>query len=478
MAGNLETPEARQAALREVRRMLGRQQYLAQLAQQQDPQHRALVEQLAEKQESTALSMMLSRLHAADIADILEGLPLDERKRVWDVVREERGGVVLLEAGETVRGWLIEVLDAEGLQQVLAQLDAEDLAWVAEDLPRDALDARLAQLTRSEQQWVASALGYEEDSVGNLMTREYTSALASDTVAGLVARLQHDGKLPEQTDAIFVIDNRGVLQGRIPLEKLLLVAASTPLSEMLVDDVVSFRPHDEAQDAVNAFERYDLVSAPVLNHRRQLIGRLTVEAVMEWMHESSHEDLLGSAGLDGEEDLYAPVRESARNRAYWLAVNLCTAFIASRVIGFFEATIAQMVALATLMPIVASIGGNTGNQTTALVIRALALDQVRNDNLRVVYRKEVAVSLLNGVALGVVVALFALVLYHDVYLALTIGLAMVICLFFAAIVGVSVPLLLKRFNRDPALGSSTLVTAFTDSLGFFVFLGLATLLLI
>lgn len=478
MAGNLESAEARRAALQEVRRMLARQQFLAQLAQQQDPQHRELVERLAEKQEATALSMMLGRLHAADIADILEGLPLDERRRVWDVVRPDRGGVVLLEAEDAVRSWLIESLNSDNLAQLLTQLDAEDLAWLADDLPRQALDTRLAQLSSSEQQWVASALGYDEDSVGNLMTREYTAAPAEATVAELVDRLRHDGHLPDQTDAVFVVDHRGVLQGRIALAKLLLVAPQTKLADILVQEITRFRPDDEARIAVNAFERYDLVSAPVINHRGQLIGRLTVEAVMEWMHESSHEDLLGAAGLKGEEDLYAPVRESAKNRGYWLAINLGTAFIASRVIGLFETTIEQLVALATLMPIVASIGGNTGNQTTALVIRALALQQVRNDNLGHVYRKEIAVALLNGVALGLVVALFALLLYHDGHLALTIGLAMVICLFFAAIVGVSVPLVLKRFDRDPALGSSTLVTAFTDSLGFFVFLGLATLLVI
>ncbi|MFZ5724128.1 MAG: magnesium transporter [Pseudomonadota bacterium] len=478
MAGNLESPEARRAALREVRRMLGRQHFLSQLAQQQDPQHREMVERLAGKQEAAALSMMLARLHAADIADILEGLPLDERRRVWDVVRGERGGVVLLEAGDAVRGWLIEVLDESELAQLLTQLDAEDLAWLAEDLPRDVLETRLAQLSSSEQQWVASALGYEEDSVGNLMTREYTSATSHATVAEVVDRLRNDGRLPAQTDAIFVVDARGVLQGCIPLAKLLLVPPQTKLADILVQEIVSFRPDDEARAAVNAFERYDLISAPVINHRRQLIGRLTVEAVMEWMHESSHEDLLGAAGLKGEEDLYAPVRESARNRGYWLAINLATAFVASRVIGLFESTIEQLVALATLMPIVASISGNTGNQTTALVIRALALQQVRNDNLRDVYRKEVAVSLLNGLSLGLVVTLFAQLLYGNWDLSITIGVAMVICLFFAALVGVSVPLVLKRFDRDPALGSSTLVTAFTDSMGFFVFLGLATLLLV
>lgn len=478
MTGNLETPEARQAALREVRRMLSRQAYLAQLAQQQDPQHRERIERLAGKQEATALSMMLSRLHAADIADILEGLPLDERKRVWDVVRPERGGAVLMEAVDTARAWLIDSLAPEDLAQLLGQLDAQDLAWIAEDVPREALDARLSQLSSQERQWVASALGFGDDTVGALMTREYTSAFAHRTVADMVERLRLEARLPEQTDAIYVVDGRGVLQGRIPLEKLLLVPPETGLADILVADVATFRPEDEAGEAVNAFERYDLVSAPVVNHRRQLIGRVTVESVMEWMHESRHEELLGAAGLAGEEDLYAPVRESARNRAYWLAVNLCTAFIASRVIGFFEGTIAQLVALATLMPIVASIGGNTGNQTTALVIRALALDQLRKDNLRHVYRKEMAVALLNGLALGVVVALFTWLLYHDTYLALTIGLAMVICLLIAAVVGVSVPLLLNRFERDPALGSSTVVTAFTDSLGFFVFLGLASLLLV
>lgn len=478
MTGNLETPEARQATLREVRRMLSRQTYLAQLAQQQDPQHRERVERLAGRQEATALSMMLGRLHAADIADILEGLPLDERRRVWDVVREERGGEILLEASEAVRRWLMEALAPEDLGRLLAQLDAEDLAWIVDDVPRAALDERLAQLSSQEQQWVASAMGYGDDRVGALMTREFTSAFAHRTVAELVDRLRQDATLPGQTDAVYVVDGRGVLQGRIPLEKLLLVPPGTPLTDILAKDVAIFRPDDAADEAVNAFERYDLVSAPVVNHRQQLIGRVTVESVMEWMHESRHEELLGAAGLAGEEDIYAPVKKSARNRAYWLAVNLCTAFIASRVIGFFETTIEQLVALATLMPIVASIGGNTGNQTTALVIRALALDQLRNDNVRDVYRKEIAVALLNGVALGLVVGLFTMLLYHDLYLAMTIGLAMVICLFFAAIVGVSVPLVLKRFDRDPALGSSTVVTAFTDSMGFFVFLGLATILLL
>lgn len=477
MPGNLESPEARQAALREVRRMLSRQAVLAQLAHPQDSQQREVIERLARKQEVTALTMLLARLHAADVADILEGLPLDERKRVWDAVRGERGGEVLLEAKESVRGWLIGSLAEDELPALLEQLDADDLAWLAEDLPSAALAARLAQLSSHEQQWVASALGYGEDSVGALMTREYTAAQAGSTVADIVARLREEGRLPEQTDAVYVVDGRGVLQGRIPLEQLLLVAPLTPLGDLVIPDVAAFSADDDAQSAVNAFERYDLVSAPVLNHRRQLVGRLTVEAVMGWMHENSHEGLLASAGLAGEEDLYAPVAKSARNRAYWLLVNLCTAFIASRVIGLFETTIEQLVALATLMPIVASIGGNTGNQTTALIIRALALDQVRNDNLRYVYRKEITVALLNGAALALIVGLFALVLYHDWHLALTIGLAMIICLSLAAVVGVSVPLLLKRFDRDPALGSSTLVTAFTDSFGFFVFLGLATLLL-
>jgi magnesium transporter len=478
MPGNLETPEARQAALREVRRMLHRKALLAELAHKQDPHHRDIVERLAERQEATSLHMMLSRLHAADIADILEGLPYDERERVWELVRDDRGGEVLIEANDAVRHWLIEALDEANMARVLSQLDAEDLAWLADDLPRPALEARLAQLSSSERQWVASALGYDEESVGYLMTREVASAPVRLTVGELTQRLRSEGSLPEQTDAIYIVDSRGVLQGRITLDKLLLAAPEAALADAIEREIVSFRPDDKAGEAASAFERYDLVSAPVVNHRRQLIGRLTIDTMVDWIRESSHEDLLGAAGLSEEEDLYAPVRESARNRAWWLVLNLCTAFIASRVIGLFESTIEQLVALATLMPIVASIGGNTGNQTTTLIIRALALQQIRNDNVSFVYRKEIAVSLLNGLGLGLLVALFALLLYGDLNLAMTIALAMVICLFFAAIVGVTVPLALRRFNRDPVLGSSTLVTAFTDALGFFVFLGLATILLV
>jgi magnesium transporter len=478
MPGNLETPEARQAALREVRRMLHRKALLAELAHKQDPHHRDIVERLAERQEATSLHMMLSRLHAADIADILEGLPYDERERVWELVRDDRGGEVLIEANDAVRHWLIEALDEANMARVLSQLDAEDLAWLADDLPRPALEARLAQLSSSERQWVASALGYDEESVGYLMTREVASAPVRLTVGELTQRLRSEGSLPEQTDAIYIVDSRGVLQGRITLDKLLLAAPEAALADAIEREIVSFRPDDKAGEAASAFERYDLVSAPVVNHRRQLIGRLTIDTMVDWIRESSHEDLLGAAGLSEEEDLYAPVRESARNRAWWLVLNLCTAFIASRVIGLFESTIEQLVALATLMPIVASIGGNTGNQTTTLIIRALALQQIRNDNVTFVYRKEIAVSLLNGLGLGLLVALFALLLYGDLNLAMTIALAMVICLFFAAIVGVTVPLALRRFNRDPVLGSSTLVTAFTDALGFFVFLGLATILLV
>jgi magnesium transporter len=248
-------------------------------------------------------------------------------------------------------------------------------------------------------------------------------------------------------------------------------------NEIMVRDLVKFSPDDDASDASKAFERYDLVSAPVINQRGKIIGRLTVDDVMDYIREESSEDMLTMAGLRGEEDIFAPILSSARNRFTWLIINLFSAFIASRVIGLFENTIEQLVALAALMPIVASVGGNTGNQTTALIIRSLSQGQITAHNTWHLIRKELGIGAVNGLVLGLLVGLFALGLYQNYYLASVIAAAMLLELIFASFVGLSVPMLLKKFNKDPALGSSVILTACTDSVGFLIFLGLASVFL-
>jgi magnesium transporter len=262
------------------------------------------------------------------------------------------------------------------------------------------------------------------------------------------------------------------------VQTLLLGDPAAIVRDVMATDVVRFLPEDDAREAAQAFERYDLVSAPVLNERGKLMGRLTVDIVMDYIREESADEVLGLVGLSGAEDLYAPVWQSARNRWLWLSLNLITAFVASRVIGLFEDTIAQIVALAALMPIVASIGGNTGNQTTALIIRGLAMGQVDRSTTAHLLRKELGVGLLNGVMLGSLVGLFALAFYHNASLGLVIAAAVVLNLAIAALVGLAVPLALDRLGRDPALGSSVLLTATTDSMGFLIFLGLATVFLL
>ena len=246
----------------------------------------------------------------------------------------------------------------------------------------------------------------------------------------------------------------------------------------MAKEVVKFTPDDNASDASKAFERYDLISAPVINNRGKLIGRLTVDIVMDYIRDESVEDVLNMAGVKGEEDLFSPLFDSAKNRGPWLMVNLFTAFIASRVIGLFEDTIVQLVALAALMPIVASIAGNTGNQTTALIIRALSQGQITSENTWLLIKKEISVSMINGLVFGSIVGVFALVLYQDISLSIVIASAMLTTLMIAAIVGLAVPIFLEKAGRDPALGSSVILTAATDSMGFFIFLGLATIFLI
>jgi magnesium transporter len=269
-----------------------------------------------------------------------------------------------------------------------------------------------------------------------------------------------------------------VLRGVVKLPRLLLHAPGLPATSIMESEIRPFRTHDSAQQAANAFERYNLVSAPVIDDRGKLIGRLTVDAVMDFVRREAEQRALERAGLRGEEDLFASVWDSAKNRALWLFINLLTAFFASRVIGMFEGTIAKLVALATLMPIVASVGGNTGNQTIALMVRGLALDQVSGQNSRYMLMKEVTVSLVNGLMWGSLMGLFAFTIYRSMTLALVMMAAVVLNLLVAALVGVAVPLALHKAGRDPAQGASVLLTFITDSMGFFLFLGLARLFLV
>jgi magnesium transporter len=303
--------------------------------------------------------------------------------------------------------------------------------------------------------------------------------IREDVTLEVVLRyLRRLNELPDQTDLLFVVDRNEYFKGVLPLNRLLVSDPAALVSSVMSKETIVFYPDERAQQAAQAFERYDLVTAAVVNAEGKLVGRVTIDAVMDFIREESASEALSVGGLSQEEDLFAPIWKSLKNRWTWLAINLVTAFVASRVIGLFEDSIEKLVALAALMPIIAGIGGNSGNQTITMIVRALALGQLNGGNARTLITKEIGVSAVNGVVWGAVVGGFAYIIYRSVSLSLVMMMAMMLNLLLAALMGVLIPLTLHSLGRDPAAGSSVLITAVTDSGGFFIFLGLATLFLL
>jgi magnesium transporter len=444
----------------------------------QEGRRRDMLENLQHRQNLAELSRRLRTMHAADIAYVLESMPPADRLTIWEQVSPEQAGEVFVELSTTVRQSLVEHTPREALLAMLTRLDSDDLGYVWPSLPQDVHDEVTRSLQSADRSVFEEAIQYPAGTVGHHMSRELTDVPESNTVGDVLTRLRGQGHLPPQTDHLFVVDGRRVLRGTVPLPMLLIHEPATPLTAILRDDIVVFNPRDDVNDAVTGFERYDLVSAPVADVEGRLIGRLTVDAVVDYIRQRSAESRLAEAGLQQEEDVFAPVLDSFKNRWAWLALNLVTAFIASRVIGAFEESIARLVALAALMPIVAGIGGNSGNQTVTMIVRALALGQIQGGTWLKLLGKEIGVALLNGAVWGTLLGVMAYAFYDDVALGGVMALAMMLNFVLAAVMGVAIPWSRARFGRDPALGSSVLITAVTDSGGFFIFLGLATLMLV
>jgi magnesium transporter len=438
----------------------------------------ALVDTLVHKQHLAELRSKLDSLHPADIAFILEALPIEQRLMVWDLVKSERDGEILIEVSEAVRESLIATMNREELSAAAGQLDADEIADLAPDLPQHVIRDVFKSLPIDEREQLRAAMSYPEDSVGALMDFNMIHVREDVTLEAVSRYLRRFDELPDHTDQVFVVDRNDRFKGVLPINLIVVNEPDVIVSSLMLTDVIQLHPDDKADQAAQSFERYDLVSAPVVDEDGKLFGRMTVNVVLDFIREESEADLLNLAGLREEEDIFASVWKSAQNRWTWLALNLCTAFFASRVIGAFEGTIAKFVALATLMPIVAGIAGNSANQTTTIIIRSLALGQISYDNARRLFLKELAISGLNGLVWGGVAGLFAYVLYHSVPLGIVMTSAMLLNLLVAATVGLAIPLLMHKLGRDPAIGSSVMLTAITDSGGFFIFLGLATIFLI
>ena len=435
-------------------------------------------EAFAQPQTLAELQAKLDALHTADVAHIIEALPLQERLAVWDLVKVERDGDILLEVSDAVRQTLIADMDSQELLAAAEQLDTDELADLAPDLPKDVLQDLMESLDSQHRERLQSTLSYPEDSVGGLMDFDIVTIREDISLEVALRYLRRLGELPDHTDKLFVVDRNDTLQGVLPLKRMVVNDLDAEVRDVMAADAVMFHPEDTADEASKAFERYDLVTAPVVDKNNKLVGRITVDEVMDYIRDEAESDKLSMAGLREDEDFFASIWKSVQNRWAWLAINLVTALVASRVIGLFEGSIEKIVALAALMPIVAGIGGNSGNQTTTMIVRGLALGQISGNNMHSLIKKELGVALLNGLLWGSVLGLIAYALYGNYQLGLVMTAAMTLNLLLAAVMGVMIPLVMTRFGRDPAVGSSVLITAMTDSGGFFIFLGLATIFLL
>ena len=421
---------------------------------------------------------LVNTLAPAEIGNLLESLPPGKREVVWGLVDAEDDGEVLLHVGDEVRESLIANMDTDELVAAVEDLDIDDLADLVEDLPDTVIDEVLKSMDRENRERLEQVLSYPEDTAGRLMNPDVVTVRADVNVDVVLRYLRLRGELPDHTDHLYVVSRRHQYLGRVSLAALVTHEDTTPINRLIDDEQPAIDVGEGAQEVARRFSDHDWVSAPVVDENNILLGRITIDDVVDIIREQAEHQALGAAGLDEDEDLFSPVKRAVRGRVVWLGINLFTAFLAAGVIGQFEATLEKIVALAVLMPIVAGIGGNAAVQVLTLMVRGIALGQVGSSNAGILMWKELRVALINGVLIGGVVGLIALAWFRSPVLSLVIALALVINFCAAAAAGVLLPLTLRRMNIDPAVAGTVVVTAVTDVMGFFCFLGLATLILL
>lgn len=420
---------------------------------------------------------LLLSLPPAEIGLLLDSLPPAERELVWEAIDPDDEGEVLLHVAEEVRARLIGGMDEEELVAAAGGMEVDDLADLIGDLPETVTQRVLQSLDQHDRARLQRVLTYPEDTAGGLMNTDAVTVRPEVTLDVVRRYLRRRGEVPDKTDCLFVVNRYGKYLGSLYVTRLLTAEDDLTVGEVMETEPGGIPAETAAAEVARLFASRDLVSAAVIDAEAKLVGRITVDDVVDVISEQAEHSLMSMAGLDEEDDMFAPVATSARRRAVWLGINLATAFLAAWVVGLFEATIEKVVALAVLMPIVASMGGVAGTQTLTLIVRGLALGQVELSNARAVLAKEIAVGVLNGIMWAMVVAALAMLWFGDWRLGLIIGAAMTINLFAAAFSGVGIPLLLKRLGIDPALAGGVVLTTVTDCVGFMTLLGLGTLFL-
>ena len=425
----------------------------------------------------TEVAGLVNAMHPAEVGDFLESVPTDQRRRLWALVEPESEGDVLLEVNEEVRATLLETMAADEVVAATEGMDLDDLAELVSELPDDLSDEVVRSMDQQDRDRLKDVLAYPEESAGRLMDPD-TVTVRPDLTLDVVQRyLRMRGELPDGTDALFVVDREDAFLGVLSLARLVTADPSLSVDELMNREAESVTATTAAAEVARLFENHDLLSAPVVSDDGRLVGRITVDDVVDVIREEGEHTVLSMAGLDEEDDMFAPVLKSSTRRAVWLGVNLATAFLAASVVGLFQATLEEVVALAVLMPIVASMGGIAGTQTLTLMIRGLAVGQIQGSNARWLMTRELAVAVLNGLAWAFVVTAITQLWFGSWLLSGVIAVALAANLLIAALSGVAIPLVMRRMGIDPALAGGGVLTTVTDVMGFMTFLGLGALLL-
>lgn len=444
---------------------------------QTTPQITNIVE-LLNANDSSAVAALFAEAHPADIADALEQLTPVNRPLAWVHVPMEVKGEVLTELSEGVFKNLAHELDNRELVNAIKALDIDELADLIPDLPEALLADVLFEVDTETRANLGEVLSYPEDSAGGLMNLDATVVRDNLSLDVVLHYLRLKTELPEHTDTIYLVDRQNRLTGILPIDRLITRPGKDLALTHVIDNPVSFQCLDDEQDVAKAFADYDLSSAPVVDKNKALLGRITIDDVVDVIRDQAEHDIMAAAGLKEDEDIFAPVAKTSRNRTVWLAVNLVTALLGSWVIGLFEGSIQQLVALAVLMPIVASMGGNAGTQTLTVVIRGMSVGTISRGNMVTVLKKETMVGVLNGLIWAIVIAVVSTLWFQNIFLGLVIAAAMIANLVMGAIAGVCIPIFLDKMKIDPALAGGVALTTVTDVVGYFSVLGLATVLLL
>ena len=419
---------------------------------------------------------LLSKMSSSEIAHALESSPPKQRNLLFSLLKTEEEGDVLFELGEEIQQDLISNISNEELSEAVKELELDEIVDILQNLPEERMKKILSNMSMVDRQRIEMGLTFPENTAGGLLNTDVISVRPSNSIKEVISYLRDLGKLPDNTDKIFVVNNQNEYLGELSISEIITSNPSMRVNEIMKTEISPISADLDDKEVATLFERNDLISSSVINENGKLIGRITIDDVVDVIREDADQNLLGMAGV--AEDTFAPPGRAAKSRVFWLSMNLVTAFIAASTINIFQDVIDKIVYLAILMPIVASMGGVAATQTLTIVLRGLTLEQINSSNIRWLFKRELAVSILNGIVLSILVGLITYGWFKDLTIALLISCALVINLISSVIAGILVPLILRKFKQDPAIGGSVVVTTVTDVVGFFSFLGLATIYLV